>query len=127
MKTVTVVALLIWSQFWSPNGPVYDPQNPPAKSVTTQLPPNTVDCDPQMVNGKEVQHCAVEDDAQLSTGKLDVKNAVYFTEEGSPYQCGPMSYYGAYCWKPEGVPNLPKPPKGYLWVLSLSPAKEAKK
>jgi hypothetical protein len=27
------------------------------------VPPNAVDCDPQMVNGKEIKHCAVEPDA----------------------------------------------------------------
>jgi len=50
-------------------------------------------------------------------GKLDVKNSIYFTEEGVPYQCGPMSYYGALCWEPDGVPKPPKAPKGYAWML----------
>jgi hypothetical protein len=27
-----------------------------------QLPPNTVDCDPQVINGKEHRHCTVEAD-----------------------------------------------------------------
>lgn len=32
-------------------------------SLTQLAPTNSVDCDPHMVNGREVSHCAVEADA----------------------------------------------------------------
>jgi hypothetical protein len=35
----------------------------------------------------------------------DPTSPVYYREDGTPYQCGPMSYYGAICWIPTGVPR----------------------
>lgn len=53
----------------------------------------------------------------LTHGKLNPKDSVYFTSDGIPFQCGPMSYYGAICWQPDGIPNSPKPIKGFMWTL----------
>ena len=48
---------------------------------------------------------------------LDTKSEVFFKEDGTPYQCGPMSYYGAFCWIPKGIPKSSHQVKGYLWAL----------
>jgi hypothetical protein len=83
-----------------------------------ELPYDTVDCDNANGNPKL---CTVEgddpDNYGMPHGKTDAENSIYFTSEGLPYQCGPMSYYGAVCWQPDGVPHSPRPVKGFMWML----------
>lgn len=90
-----------------------------ACSVSQQLPYDSVDCD--NANG-DPKKCTVEaDEPNLPRGKLDATNSIYFTSDGMPYQCGPMSYYGAYCWQPDGIPTSPHSVKGYMWELVPEP------
>ena len=91
----------------------------PRNRVPYELPYDSVDCD--NADGNPAL-CTVEEDeinpkTGFREGTLDPANPVYFTSNGTPYQCGPMSYYGALCWQPDGVRNAPSPPKGFMWEL----------